>query len=163
MSAVISDTSPLRVLQALDQLNLLKALYTRVVVPPAVARELGVPATHVPPLLLASLDFVQVVSPRGELPTWVRGLGRGEAEAIALALEHPGSELIVDDLEARAVSRRMGIRVTGVLGVLVAARKLRYTGPLTPQLAHVERVLNFRISAPLRSQVLRDVGEADSP
>jgi predicted nucleic acid-binding protein len=40
---------------------------------------------------------------------------RGEASAIALALEFPGSMIILDDYKARRVAEGLGIEITGQL------------------------------------------------
>ena len=52
-------------------------------------------------------------------------LGPGEAEAIALCLEYgPENALLVtDDKAARKRARRLGIKTTGTLGLVVQAAK----------------------------------------
>jgi hypothetical protein len=51
-------------------------------------------------------------------------LHRGEAEAIALALEIKADWLLMDEREGRAVARQLGLQVTGVLGVLLRGKKM---------------------------------------
>ena len=52
------------------------------------------------------------------------GLGAGEAEAIALALEIPDLEtVILDDGRARRRGTALGLPVTGTAGVLIAAKQ----------------------------------------
>jgi predicted nucleic acid-binding protein len=46
-------------------------------------------------------------------------LGRGEAEAIALAAERPKTLLLMDESHGRRVAGNMGITVRGTLGVLL--------------------------------------------
>lgn len=50
-------------------------------------------------------------------------LGPGEAEVIALGLEHPGSLVILDDQLARRVAALNSLTYTGTLGVLVKAKR----------------------------------------
>jgi predicted nucleic acid-binding protein len=56
---VVSDTSPIRALAHLDLMDLLPALYSEVLIPPAVARELENPAS--------GMGFVDVLRDAGEL------------------------------------------------------------------------------------------------
>src|SRR5207249_747427 len=50
-------------------------------------------------------------------------VGAGEPEAIVLAQELPADLLIVDERQTREKARRLGIRVTGALGVLTEAKR----------------------------------------
>jgi predicted nucleic acid-binding protein len=147
---VVPDTSCLIALRSLRQLSLLRQFYETPVVPPAVAREYGhnLPGwlrTRTPddPKLLALLGAT---------------LGPGEAEVIALAARHANSLLILDDLRARRTATRMGLRVTGTVGVLLRARREGALPSLARALVAVEAV-GFRVSAELRSEALRLAGE----
>jgi predicted nucleic acid-binding protein len=40
-------------------------------------------------------------------------IDKGESSAIALALEIPGSTVILDDFKARKIAIKLGIQVTG--------------------------------------------------
>ncbi len=51
------------------------------------------------------------------------GLGRGEREAIALALESKADLVILDDRQGRRVARAKGLAVTGTIGLLIEARE----------------------------------------
>lgn len=70
------------------------------------------------------LESVEVKPPANAL--LVRALsadlGTGEAEAIALAAEVPGSLLVMDDGEGRRVARALGLPVTGTVGILLEAK-----------------------------------------
>jgi predicted nucleic acid-binding protein len=46
------------------------------------------------------------------------GLGPGEAEAIALAAELDADLLLIDERDGTAEAKRLGLNVTGTLGVL---------------------------------------------
>jgi len=48
----------------------------------------------------------------------------GEAEAIVLALKVDASLVLIDDREARLQAKRLGLSVTGALGILLRAKKL---------------------------------------
>jgi len=49
-------------------------------------------------------------------------LDPGEAEAIALALELSADLILLDERDGRSAAERAGLRVTGVLGVLLRAK-----------------------------------------
>ncbi len=118
---VVSDATPLNVLVRAGRVDLLHALFGRVVIPTAVAEEMSRPAT---PEVVR--DWV------ANLPTWldVRSpstldagapRNRGEREAISLAKELGADLLLADDAKARAAAVRAGISVAGTIGVLEAA------------------------------------------
>ncbi len=49
-------------------------------------------------------------------------VGRGEAEVIALAGE-TGIKTIIDDMKARQIAEKLGVKVTGTIGVLLKAER----------------------------------------
>jgi predicted nucleic acid-binding protein len=46
----------------------------------------------------------------------------GESSAIALALETPGSTIILDDYKARKIADQLGLMFTGTIGVIIKAK-----------------------------------------
>jgi predicted nucleic acid-binding protein len=150
---VVCDTSPVNYLVLIDEIDLLPQLFTTVVLPAAVLAELQHPRT--PP---------RVASWAHELPPWVRvispefpvedvGLGRGEAEAIAIATQIAADTVLIDERKATVVARDRGLVVTGTLGVLVLATDSK----LVDLEASIRRLLgtNFRASPALIDDVLR--------
>jgi predicted nucleic acid-binding protein len=79
---VVSDTSPITALLAVEKADLLKQLFGEVVIPSAVETELL--RTH--PALPAWLR-VQPLQNSAKANLYARSVDRGEAEAIALAEE----------------------------------------------------------------------------
>jgi predicted nucleic acid-binding protein len=51
------------------------------------------------------------------------GLDRGEAEVLALAEEREARLVVIDERKARRYAQRLGIPLTGTLGLLVAAKE----------------------------------------
>lgn len=79
-----------------------------------------------------------------------RDLGAGESAAIALAREVADQILLMDEHLGRAAAKRLGLRVTGLVGVLIAAREC---GALTdPQkvVADLQEVAGFWMTSELR-------------
>lgn len=123
MREVVSNTSPLLYLHQLGSIDLLPALYGQVLVPASVVEELaaGRAAGHDVPNV-ADLPWARVVSsPTLALLALATDLGKGEAEAIAIAHERRAL-LILDDGLARRHARVVGVTLTGTLGVLVRAK-----------------------------------------
>jgi predicted nucleic acid-binding protein len=114
----------------LNRLHLLVDLYKIVHVPRAVYREVVVEGTTrgmpdaLPvrlfievcslPILEASQEALLAYSPSTVLDA-------GETELLALAREFKDALVLMDDAEARAEARRLGLAVKGTLGVLVEA------------------------------------------
>ena len=63
---------------------------------------------------------VSEASRRELLDVLSSSLGRGEAEAIAVASDVDADIVLLDDLRARRMARRLGLNVVGTLGVLKA-------------------------------------------
>ena len=96
---VISNTSPLFYLHRLRQLDLLQKLYTRLLVPEAVVDELQAgrdQGEDVPEV--TRYDWIEVRAVRmPAVVTLITDLGAREAQVLALALEVPGSLVLLDD------------------------------------------------------------------
>ena len=147
---VIADTSCLIALENINGLNLLQRLYRSVLITPEVAKEFGHP--------LPDWVVVRDVSDRAKLTALKNVLDLGEASALALALEHRDCLLLLDDLKGRKIAEEWNIRYTGVLGILVKAKRARLIPAIKPML---ERLLktNFRISPVIVAEALKIAGE----
>jgi predicted nucleic acid-binding protein len=60
------------------------------------------------------------------------GLDRGEAEVLALASEQTARLVIIDERKGRRYARRLGLPLTGTLGVLLAAKDKGLVPALAP-------------------------------
>lgn len=152
MTVVVSDTSPLHYLILCKVQEALAVLFTQVLIPPTVLRELHHP--HAPP---------EVRSWSQRLPNWVEiqppshlnttlDLDRGELEAISLAQEIQADAILVDDRLARIAARRCGLIVTGTIGVLERAAELGLID-LPEVIARLQRT-NVRLDPELIQGVL---------
>jgi predicted nucleic acid-binding protein len=158
MTVVISDTSVLCYLAQAGQLELLKTLYTEVVVPGQVLAECL--HARAPSLLRDALsplpDYLRIAEVH-EILGEVCHLDPGEAAAISLACSlGPSVLLLIDEKAGRAAAQAMGITIRGLLGILAEAHRRRLIdfdvviGTLKP--------LGFRLSAPLLAAVRRELG-----
>lgn len=162
---VISDTSALTNLAAIQHLHLLPQLYNQVTIPEAVYRELAGIAPPVPGTLEVQsaswLEVRQVVNRSAvELLQYEVRLDLGESEAIALALELNADLLLIDERRGRAEADRMGLRIIGLLGILVEAKHQNLIVAVKPLMDALISTSEFRVSSVLYNQILEMVDEA---
>lgn len=84
--------------------------------------------------------------------------GAGEREVLALAVECSDVLVLIDDGRARRVGQRLGVSMTGTVGILVRATQ---EGRITQLAAALDQLaeLGFRLGREARSVALRYVGE----
>ena len=85
---------------------------------------------------------------------------KGEAEAIALAIERHTEVIFLDESEARRAAEIYGLRKTGVIGLLIRAKLERKVVSLREELDRLRKEAGFWISDELYPRVLHEVGEA---
>jgi uncharacterized protein len=160
---IISDTSPISNLLLIDQLPLLKALYEQLIIPESVFQEVkalktfGIDTSFIQ---VADWISIQSVRDRALVATLESELDRGEAEAIALAIELNADRLLIDERIGRRVAQHYGLKITGLLGVLVSAKQDNLISELKPILDRLILQAKFRVHPDLYRQILRDVNEA---
>lgn len=160
---VVSNSSPLVALSAIGQAELLADLYGRVVVPDAVWNEVVEQGAGKPgAALLASANWLhrQHVNDTTLVLALQEQLGRGEAEAIALGLELSADLVLMDERLGRRTAQRLGLRVVGVMGILVEGKRRGRVPAIRPLLERLRDVAGFRVGPALVARVLADEGEA---
>lgn len=143
---IIVDTSSLIAFSKLDLLFVLKDLYKEVIIPESVFHEFHRDLPR----------WIQVEVPQN-IPLVIalrEKLGYGESEVIALGIEKKDRLLVLDDHKARQTAKRLGLKITGVLGILVKAKKEGIITKIKPLLGHLEQE-NFRISDRLKAEILK--------
>jgi len=161
MSLWVTDSSPLIFLAKLDRLDLLRKEAEVVLAPPAVLEEIAGQDDEAKRSIQEAqqtwLDVRPVQDVR-RLTVLRRELGDGEAEVITLALETHAARVVLDDLDARRLAERLGLKLVGTLGLLLAA-KLR--GEIPSLRAEIDRLRQggFRASTALVEQILRAADE----
>ena len=157
---VVVDTTPIIALALIDKLDLLQQLYGQVVIPPAVQVEVlagGPRGVGSPELREAAwLQTVSLEDPgRADL---IPDLNRGEAEVVALAQELGADLVIVDERLARRHARRLGLRLTGTLGVLLKAKRLGMIPSIAPLVDQLRRG-GIRLGDAVVTEVLKLANE----
>jgi predicted nucleic acid-binding protein len=156
---VVSDTSPLTYLHQIGRFSLLTSLYGEVVIPPAVERELKQAGS-----IHEGLDWsvLRVIAPRSTdmVASLGAALDLGESEAIVVASEIHADLLLIDEANGREIARKMGIRLTGLLGLLLESKSRGFLPTLAAELDRLQQVTSFRIRLEVRREVLRLAGES---
>jgi predicted nucleic acid-binding protein len=65
----------------------------------------------------------------------------------------------MDERLGRETARHLGLRYTGLIGVLIEAKHKGLIGAVKPQLDALRNLAGFRIGDVLYTRVLRDEGE----
>jgi len=150
------NTSPLQYLHQLDLLPILPALLGKIVVPPAVLKELEVGKSlgiQLPELTTCNWITIRQPKSLSALPLVVN-LGRGETEVLMLALESNNPMVILDDALARRIAQVLKIPLTGTLGLLIDAKQAGLISAVAPFLSQLQ-ILGFRLATQTRAEVLR--------
>lgn len=160
----VSNTSPLANLAVISRLGLLWEQFGAIWVPEAVSGELdqlGHRRGQASLLEARQKGLLQVqgVKNRTAAELLAGQLDRGEAEAIVLAEESHADWLLMDERDGRLQARHMGLRVTGVLGVLIKGKLDGRLERVRPELDRLRSEAHFFIGKDLEYQVLSSVGE----
>ncbi|MGB8648806.1 MAG: DUF3368 domain-containing protein [Anaerolineae bacterium] len=162
---VVSNTSPLTNLAAIGQFALLGQLYETLYIPNAVWDELQAGGKRWPGYdQVASAHWIhrQVVQNKSLVAALQRDLDRGEAEAIALALEMNADLVLLDEREGRHAAQRLELEVVGVIGILIESKSKGRLVSVRPQLDELRQRAGFYVSERLYRSALALAGE-ESP
>ena len=161
---VASNTSPISNLAVIGRLSLLRSQFREIWIPGAVRSELD-QLSHP-----AALKEIQQALQDGWIkPQALRedhvarllavALDPGEAEAIALALELSADLILLDERDGRSAAERAGLRITGVLGVLLRAKNDGQIPLIKPEIEALRAQARFFLSARLQEKILALAGE----
>ena len=153
---VVADASPLIALGRVGRLDLLKSLFDRILVPDAVWQEVVVAGgARAGVEVVAGAGWIErsSVADRTLVGLLRHDLGAGEAEAIVLARELKADFLLMDERLGRAAARSLGLKVVGLVGVLVEARDRGLLANPNEVVDQLHRQAGFWISAELRKLV----------
>ena len=156
---VVVDTTPIISLALIQQLHLLESLYGEVLIPTAVAAEIRAGGTRAGAAELNKASYIRTVplqDPQRAL--LLSDLDRGEAEVIALGIEQKADLLIIDEQLGRRHAQRLGLPITGVLGVLLKAKQLGYLLEIKPLILQL-RHSGIRLGDVLIERVIKLAGE----
>jgi len=152
MGSVVADASVLIALSNIGQLDLLEPLVGEVVIPPEVAREVA-PGVALPPWVRT-----RALERPLDLRVGEAALHRGESEAVSLALELGAERLILDDLPARKLAKKLGLSIVGTSGLVFLAKRKGLIPAVRPVLDAL-RAKGFRLRQDVYEEILNAANE----
>ncbi len=159
---IVSNTSPISNLASVGQLSLLQEIYGKILIPSAVREELldeRAGETVITAVQAATWLEVHSVQNQKLVADLITRINIGEAEAIALAIEVGAGRLLIDERLGRQAAKNVGLKITGVLGILLFAKRLNLISAVKPIMNDLTTQANFRISSQLYADVLSEANE----
>lgn len=147
---VISDSSPLIALVAIGELEILAKLYSKISITDLVRREIH---STLPDWIEVSTEY-----DAKQFQLLNLELDSGEASAIAFAMSYPGCRIIIDERRGRSVAKRLGLKVTGTIGILIKAKEQGLIKSGKSILLKLEDH-GFWLSEALKNQLINRMGE----
>lgn len=147
MKVVIADASCLILFTNIQRLDVLEKSFSELWITKEVETEYGLPIP----------SFISIHEPVDSVrqQELMLLLDRGEASSIALAVENPGCQIIIDEKKGRRIALAMGLEVTGTLGVLIEASDKGLIEADSELLRRLEDA-GFRLSSELRMKLYKD-------
>lgn len=147
---IISDTSCLILLDKVGELKLLNKLFGQIIITQEIAREFN---KELP-------DWFTIEEPTNKTYQKIleASLDKGEASAIAFAIEQTDCLLIIDDYKGRKYAEQLGIKITGTLGVIIDAKLNGHIESVKPMLDKIKET-DFRLTAELEKKTLEKANE----
>lgn len=147
---ILSDTSCLILLEKIGELDLLHEVFGEIVITQTVADEYGLPL----PVWMS----VQNPNNQNYQKILETSVDKGEASAIALAVELADCLLIIDDLKGRNLAQTLGIKITGTFGVILEAKLSGKISSVKPLLTKIKQT-DFHFSTQIEKQILKKASE----
>lgn len=147
---IIADASCLILFHNISEINLLRLLFGQIIIRSSIAKEFG---EQLP-------EWIKIIDASDKKYEQILNsfVDEGEASAIALAVEFKNSLLIVDDLRARKLARKLNITYTGSLGIVVEAKLQGHIKLVNPIIEKIGKT-NFRLTPELEKHILIKAGE----
>jgi uncharacterized protein len=157
---IVCNSGPLIALAGISQLELLPKLYSKIITPAAVHREVASARRFSSQAAVFSVAWLEVRTLPGALdPLLTSELGRGEAEVIALAQEIGAERVLIDERKARRIAALVyGLAVTGTGGILLAAKRAGLATQIRP-LMQAMKSNGYFLSERLMDGICQAAGE----
>jgi predicted nucleic acid-binding protein len=155
---VISDTSVISNLIQIGQVQLLHQLYNQIIIPPTVYEELSAIGSQ--KIFVDKQTWISIVAPpENEVLLLLDYLDKGEAEAIILYKAIKADLLLIGELKGRNIARNMGIKLVGIVGILIMANENALITSVKDLLDDLINKANFRVGIKLYNEALEKVNE----
>jgi predicted nucleic acid-binding protein len=148
MPDVISNTSCLIGLSNIGRLDILQKRYGHIIITPEVCQEFG---ESLP-------EWVSIKAVKDTYKTILinQYLDIGESSTIALAGEIGDSLVILDDGKARRYAKKIGLRITGTLGIIKKVYDLHLINDDISTIIENLHDVNFRIPKDIEERFCND-------
>jgi predicted nucleic acid-binding protein len=156
---VVTDTSPIMNLAIIGELSLLRDQFGEVLIPRAVLEELRVEenlpgSQSVRDALKAGWIRIEAVKQDPLVRAMERDLDKGEAEAIALAMQVNADWVLMDERDGRKAAKSMKLKMVGVLGILLKAQREGRLKSLKQAMDRLREKAGFYVRADLYSAII---------
>jgi len=156
---VISDASTLIGLARIGQLNLLRKLYSQIIIPQAVFEEVS-KEKKAGSEKISKASYIKIEKVKDEIAVkfLLGNLGRGESEVLVLAKEKQADLILIDEKKARKMARRAGFKVMGILGLLLVSKRNGFISNIKAFIDELNKQ-GFRLSNRVIKKILKEPGE----
>ena len=159
---IVSDTSPVSNLILIERLDILRKLFTEIIIPTAVDAEIrALKQFDIDLSAYETAEWIKVSAPTNlqKVQTLQINLDEGEAQAIALALEINCDLLLMDERIGTNIARQEGLQTVGLVGVLIKAKEEKIIKEVREVLNELRNVAGFWLSNKLKKKILEELGE----
>jgi predicted nucleic acid-binding protein len=121
---IVSNSTPLIALSKIGKLELLREYFGVVHIPKEVYDEVVTRGKNLfGAMEVKNADWIKVEEVRNKIAveSLLGYIGQGEAEAIIVAKERNTKLLLIDDSDGRQIAERLGLKITGTIGILLLA------------------------------------------
>ena len=159
---VVSDTSPIANLLLVNKLTLLHEIFSDVIIPPAVYREIlaleqfGVDLTK-----FKHINWNRVQQPLEHAAVNVlrKNLDAGESEAIVLAQELQADWILLDERQGTKIAETFGLHPIGIIGILIKAKEKKLIDAVIPAVEELRSKAGFWLSDSFLARIKELVNE----
>lgn len=155
---IVSNSSPLINLAAINKLDLLEKLYGEIRIPEAVWKEVVIDGKGQPgseAVKRARWIKKESVTDNAFVKMLMFTLDKGESEAIALTREKGAELLIIDERFARDVACSIGLHYIGTLGILREAKSKGLIRSIKSHISSLRTIAGFWISDEVYKEILK--------
>ncbi len=162
---VVSNTSPIWNLASIERLDLVHDQFSDIRIPHDVWNELQVGAEYPEMTRIQRARDAQWIEVESLSNPYIQQslmleLDRGEAAAIALALERGIRRILMDETDGRTAAKAMGLQPIGILGILLRAKHDGKISSVSNEMGRLRREAGFFIAETLFKYVQREAGES---
>lgn len=155
MPKVVSNTTPLISLLKIKKLHILKDLYGEIHIPKEVFNEIEAGKNKEFYVDLSQIEWIKIQEIKNEKSlSYFLDLDKGEAEAVALAVENEAGLILLDETLGRFYAKNAGLKITGTVGVLLKAKQSGFIAELKPLLLEL-RTKNVWLSDGFIDEILK--------